>query len=142
MVSGVLLSAVSEGLRKQRELNEELDVKKNILKAVALKDPISPRMKGPEVLKVYGSKIEELVVDARGDVIEGKTPEQLTEKDKNLFPLYIYKEDGQVMAYAFPVVGQGLWSTLYGYLAVEADATTIRGITFYKHGETPGLGRD
>ena len=84
-------------------------------------------MKGPEVLKVYGSKIEELVVDARGDVIEGKTPEQLTEKDKNLFPLYIYKEDGQVMAYAFPVVGQGLWSTLYGYLAVEADATTIRG---------------
>lgn len=140
VVSGVLLSAVSEGLRKQRELNEELDVKKNILKAVALKDPISPRMKGPEVLKVYGSKIEELVVDARGDVIEGKTPEQLTEKDKNLFPLYIYKEDGQVMAYAFPVVGQGLWSTLYGYLAVEADATTIRGITFYKHGETPGLG--
>ena len=140
VVSGVLLSAVSEGLRKQRELNEELDVKKNILKAVALKDPISPRMKGPEVLKVYGSKIEELVVDARGDVIEGKTPEQLTEKDKNLFPLYIYKEDGQVMAYAFPVVGQGLWSTLYGYLAVEADATTIRGVTFYKHGETPGLG--
>ena len=140
VVSGVLLSAVSEGLRTQRELNEELDVKKNILKAVALKDPISPKMKGPEVLNVYGSKIEELVVDARGDVIEGKTPEQLTEKDKNLFPLYIYKEDGQVMAYAFPVVGQGLWSTLYGYLAVEADATTIRGITFYKHGETPGLG--
>jgi Na+-transporting NADH:ubiquinone oxidoreductase subunit C len=29
---------------------------------------------------------------------------------------------------------------LYGYLALEADATTVRGITFYKHGETPGLG--
>ena len=28
VVSGVLLSAVSEGLRKQRELNEELDVKR------------------------------------------------------------------------------------------------------------------
>lgn len=140
VVSGVLLSAVSEGLRKQRELNEELDVKKNILKAVALKDPISPKMKGPEVLKVYGSKIEELVIDARGNVVAGKTPKQLTGKDKDLFPLYLYKEDGQLMAYAFPVVGQGLWSTLYGYLAVEADATTIRGVTFYKHGETPGLG--
>lgn len=140
VVSGILLSAVSEGLRAQRELNEELDVKKNILKAVALKDPITPKMKGPEVLKVYGSKIEELVIDARGNVVEGKTPKQLKEKDKDLFPLYRYKEDGQLMAYAFPVVGQGLWSTLYGYLAVEADATTIRGVTFYKHGETPGLG--
>lgn len=140
VISGILLSAVSEGLRTQRELNEELDVKKNILKAVALKDPITPKMKGPDVLKVYGSKIEELVVDAQGNVVDGKTPKQLKEKDKDLFPLYLYKEDGQLMAYAFPVVGQGLWSTLYGYLAVEADATTIRGITFYKHGETPGLG--
>ena len=140
VVSGVLLSAVSEGLRAQRELNEELDVKKNILKAVVLKEPLAPKMKATEVLKVYESKIEELVMDARGNIVEGKTPKQLTGKDKDLFPLYIYKEDGQVIAYAFPIVGQGLWSTLYGYLAVESDATTIRGVTFYKHGETPGLG--
>ncbi len=140
VVSGVLLSAVSEGLRKQRELNEELEVKRNILKAVALKEPISPKMKGADILRVYDGKIEELVIDDQGNVVEGRRPEQLTEKDDRLFPLYIYKEDGQVMAYAFPVFGQGLWSTLYGYLAVEADATTVRGITFYKHGETPGLG--
>lgn len=139
VVSGVLLSAVSEGLREQRQLNEELDVKRNILKAVALKEPISPEMKGADILKVYESKIEELVIDGQGRVVAGKTPQQLTEKD-NEFPLYIYREDGRVMAYAFPVFGQGLWSVLYGYLAVEADAVTVRGITFYKHGETPGLG--
>lgn len=140
VVSAVMLSVFSEGLRPQKELNEELDVKKNILKAVVLKDPVTPKMKGAEVLKVYNSKIEEIVIDKEGNVVAGKTPKQLTEKDKDLYPLYIYKEDGRVMAYAFPVVGQGLWSTLYGYLAVEADATTIRGVTFYKHGETPGLG--
>lgn len=140
VVSAVMLATFSEGLREQKELNEALDVQKNILKAVVLKDPITPKMKGPEVLKVYESKIEELVMDAQGNIVEGKTPKQLTEKDKGLFPLYIYKEDGQVMAYAFPIIGQGLWSTLYGYLAVESDAMTIRGITFYKHGETPGLG--
>ncbi len=39
-----------------------------------------------------------------------------------------------------PVEGYGLWSTLYGFIALEADLTTIRGITFYQHGETPGLG--
>ena len=109
VVSAVLLSAVSEGLRARRELNEELDVKKNILKAVALKDPVTPKMKGPEVLKVYNGKIEEIVIDKEGNVVEGKTPEQLTEKDKDMFPLYLYKEDGQLMANAFPVVAQGLW---------------------------------
>ena len=140
VVSAVMLATFSEGLREQKELNEALDVQKNILKAVALKEPLAPKMKGPEVLKVYDSKIEEFVIDAQGNIVEGKTPHQLTDKDKDLHPLYIYKEDGQIMAYAFPIVGQGLWSTLYGYLAVEADGTTIRGITFYKHGETPGLG--
>ena len=39
-----------------------------------------------------------------------------------------------------PIEGKGLWSTLYGYLAVGRDGNTIRGITFYQHGETPGLG--
>jgi Na+-transporting NADH:ubiquinone oxidoreductase subunit C len=33
-----------------------------------------------------------------------------------------------------------LWSTLYGFLALDSDLKTIRGITFYEHGETPGLG--
>lgn len=140
VVCGVLLSAVSEGFRQQQELNEELDVKKNILKAVVLKEPISPKMKGQEVLKVYESKIEELVIDDTGAVVEGKKPADLTKKDTDLHPLYIYKEGEDVISYAFPVAGQGLWSTLYGYLAIESDATTVRGVTFYKHGETPGLG--
>ncbi|PKK96399.1 MAG: hypothetical protein CVV58_06550, partial [Tenericutes bacterium HGW-Tenericutes-3] len=35
---------------------------------------------------------------------------------------------------------KGLWSTLYGYLALETDLKTIKGISFYKHAETPGLG--
>jgi len=39
-----------------------------------------------------------------------------------------------------PVRGAGLWSTLYGFVALEADANTIAGLGFYEHGETPGLG--
>ena len=39
-----------------------------------------------------------------------------------------------------PVSGMGLWSTLYGFVALDGDLTTIRGLTFYEHGETPGLG--
>ncbi len=39
-----------------------------------------------------------------------------------------------------PISGMGLWSTLYGFVAFDADLQTIRGITYYAHGETPGLG--
>lgn len=60
-------------------------------------------------------------------------------------PLYaavyeIYTEDGQLERYVFPVEGKGLWSTLYGFVALDKDRTTIRGLTFYSDGETPGLG--
>lgn len=39
-----------------------------------------------------------------------------------------------------PVEGKGLWSTLYGFIALDKDVNTIKGLTFYEHGETPGLG--
>ena len=39
-----------------------------------------------------------------------------------------------------PISGKGLWSTLFGYFAIDNDYNTVRGITFYKHKETPGLG--
>lgn len=42
--------------------------------------------------------------------------------------------------YIFPVEGKGLWSTLYGYIALAPDFNTIKGLTFYQHAETPGLG--
>jgi Na+-transporting NADH:ubiquinone oxidoreductase subunit C len=42
--------------------------------------------------------------------------------------------------YIFPIEGKGLWSTLYGYLSLAKDLNEIKGITFYAHGETPGLG--
>jgi Na+-transporting NADH:ubiquinone oxidoreductase subunit C len=140
VVAGVLLSAVSEGLRKKQELNADLDVKKNILKAVVLEAPIPAKAKGPEVLKIYEEKIEEHVIDPQGNIIEGRKPADVKVGDKTALPLYIYKEGDSIKSYAFPIIGQGLWSTLYGYMALEADAITVRGITFYKHGETPGLG--
>ena len=46
----------------------------------------------------------------------------------------------QLLQYIFPVEGKGLWSTLYGFLAVGPDFNEIKGLTFYQHAETPGLG--
>ena len=41
----------------------------------------------------------------------------------------------------FPVEGKGLWSTMRGFLALDARTlNTVIGLEFYEHAETPGLG--
>ncbi|MBE6422075.1 Na(+)-translocating NADH-quinone reductase subunit C [Succinivibrio dextrinosolvens] len=57
-------------------------------------------------------------------------------------PVYFAKdENGKVARVILPFYGQALWSTVYGYVALSpVDANTILGVTFYSHGETPGLG--
>lgn len=49
-------------------------------------------------------------------------------------------ESFQLDQYIFPVEGKGLWSTLYGFIAMAPDCNQIKGLTFYEHKETPGLG--
>ncbi len=58
-----------------------------------------------------------------------------------LMPVYVARDNaGQIRSYILPFYGQGLWSTLYGMLAVTPDGRNVVGINFYEHGETPGLG--
>jgi len=55
----------------------------------------------------------------------------------------IEASDGTPEQFVFPVYGKGLWSTLYGYIALSAEVSEgmpVNGITFYDHAETPGLG--
>jgi Na+-transporting NADH:ubiquinone oxidoreductase subunit C len=52
----------------------------------------------------------------------------------------VRSEEGGVRMYVFPVHGKGLWSTMWGFLALDKDLRTVEGLTFYEQGETPGLG--
>lgn len=55
-------------------------------------------------------------------------------------PVYVIRANGEIEQVILPVYGAGLWSTMYGYLAVAGDGSTVRGLRFYEHEETPGLG--
>lgn len=55
--------------------------------------------------------------------------------------VYILNDEAEKpIRYIFPIYGKGLWSTMYGFIALESDLNTVSNITFYDHGETPGLG--
>jgi Na+-transporting NADH:ubiquinone oxidoreductase subunit C len=53
---------------------------------------------------------------------------------------YFLEKDGKIDRIVLPVHGYGLWSTLYGFLALQGDGNTVAGITFYEQKETAGLG--
>lgn len=54
--------------------------------------------------------------------------------------VYEVRQGGQTKLLILPVRGLGYGSMLYGYLGLAEDANTIVGLSFYEHGETPGLG--
>jgi Na+-transporting NADH:ubiquinone oxidoreductase subunit C len=53
---------------------------------------------------------------------------------------YLLEKGGKIDRIVLPVHGYGLWSTLYGFLALQGDGNTVAGITFYEQKETAGLG--
>jgi Na+-transporting NADH:ubiquinone oxidoreductase subunit C len=55
-------------------------------------------------------------------------------------PVYIVWDGDEMDRLILPVRGAGMWSMLYGYIAIEPDMSTIAGMTFYEQNETPGLG--
>ena len=74
-------------------------------------------------------------------VLDGSEDIASIKRQAKYATVYLAKnEQGEIDTIILPVHGYGLWSTLYGFLALKTDLTTIVGLGFYQHGETPGLG--
>ena len=117
----LLLSGTAAALKERQQANEAFDVKRNIVKAFGIDINAMAR---PEIERTFEKHVSE---EAAGEL-----------------PLFTWTDEGAdgPSKFAFPIAGKGLWSMLYGYLSLDADLETIAGISFYKHGETPGLGAE
>ncbi len=146
---GLLLALAASALRERQQFNEEVNVKRNILMAVGVLDR-DREMELNEIDAMYQESVQSFAVDPEGTIVEGVSGESLDlevvlqnpDTSQHRYPVFVATDAGGSTVYAIPVFGKGLWSTLYGYLALEADLETVRGMTFYAHGETPGLGAE
>jgi Na+-transporting NADH:ubiquinone oxidoreductase subunit C len=66
--------------------------------------------------------------------------ERVSKPDDKSGGAYMLQEDGQTVAYALPISGQGFWAPIKGVIGIKADRQTITRIYFYEQNETPGLG--
>lgn len=161
LVCSVLVTSTAVSLEEKQETNATLDRHKNVLVAAGLMEE-DEGLSAQEVEERFQS-FEAAVVDlTTGEEVEGvdpetldqrklaKEPENSTAMERNPAQIkrradraVVYKlmgEDGTLEKLVLPVRGKGLWSTLYGYIALEQDLQTVAGLTFYEHKETPGLG--
>jgi len=152
-ICSFLLSLFAMGLKPAQERAATLDLHKKILSVF---DLYEEDMSEERVDQVFGASVKEAVLSRQGEELEGLDFKSIPEAERckvlsmewdsnpQNCKLSVYKKVlGQEMAaLAIPLVGKGLWSTLYGYMALSPDARIVTGITFYRHGETPGLGAE
>lgn len=126
-IAALLLSVAATSLKAKQDFNREIETKKNILLTVGLYEK---GMTPLDVQDSFDTNIHKKYISADG--IPGESVSDLG--------LFIYGSSESPLGYILPISGKGLWSTINGFFALEPDLNTVKGITFYEHGETPGLG--
>ena len=148
LVCSVIVSGSATLLKPQQVINKLLDKKSNILTVAGINDD------SKSVAELF-EQIETRVVDIETgqftDAVDAETFDQRKASKQSEYRIdlsskqdlaqigglskyanvYLVRDKGQVSKIILPIKGYGLWSTMYGFLALESDATTVSSITFY-----------
>jgi len=136
VIVAFLLAFVSTTLKSKSDANERIDQQKQILASLnVFPDKADVESKYKELI------LSVPIVNEQGDEVKPDGGFEVQRKDisaENL-PVFICKVDGETK-YVLPMVGKGLWGSIWGYLAINDDCETIYGAYFSHQGETAGLG--
>ncbi|MEZ9419031.1 Na(+)-translocating NADH-quinone reductase subunit C [Vibrio breoganii] len=156
LVCSIVVSTAAVGLRDKQQANAVLDKQTKIVEVAQISEQGT-------IQELFGDFIEPRLVDFKtGEFVEGdagaydqrkaaKDPAEsirlAADDDKakiirraNVGTVYLVKDGDSYSKVILPVHGNGLWSMMYAFVAVEMDGNTVSGITYYEQGETPGLG--
>ena len=145
VIVAFLLAFVFQALKPMQDANVALDKKKQILNSLNIRDlnDAQADAKYKEVI------VADRVIDEKGKVLlPGTTGGEnagfkLESKDykEGKLALYICRVNGETK-YVIPVYGMGLWGPISGYIALNADKSTVYGVYFNHESETAGLGAE
>jgi Na+-transporting NADH:ubiquinone oxidoreductase subunit C len=161
LVCSIFVAGAAVALKPVQLENRLLDKQRSILAIAGLGES---GMSAKQIKALYDERITAKVVDLGtgqySDAQDARIYDQLkAAKDPKLSEavpaeadiasikrrerfatVYLVEDQGKLEKVILPVRGYGLWSTLYGFIALEGDLNTVVGFGFYQHGETPGLG--
>lgn len=143
VVVGAALAFTSLQLADKQRQNADIDKMRQILAAAHITPP------SDSVMQAFSQFIiRQKVVNSQGDTIPGDafdidvaTQIKLNDAARQL-PVFVCRTAGGETKYILPAYGAGLWGPIWGYIAIDADGSTIYGAYFAHQGETPGLGAE
>ncbi|MBO1518460.1 Na(+)-translocating NADH-quinone reductase subunit C [Oceanisphaera pacifica] len=156
LVCSIVVSGAAVLLKPTQERNKALDVQTNIVSVAGFgRQNVAENYEqfiDAKLLNLETGDFSDKPVVGYEQRVAAKEPDSSIKLDAsedpasirrraNLAPVYMaHDEDGNLDSIILPMHGQGLWSTMYAFVAVAPDGNTIKGITYYEQGETPGLG--
>jgi Na+-transporting NADH:ubiquinone oxidoreductase subunit C len=163
VVCAALVSVTAVSLQPRQAANARLYMEKNVLVAAGLVghgQDVSRReveeffkrdIRARLVLFETGELVEEGKIDARGydqraarnDPVASRAAPANNAGVRRLPEygvVYFVMKDGKIDQVVIPLEGLGMWGTVYGFMSLAPDGNTVRGLTYYEHKETPGLG--
>ena len=160
----LLVASAAVGLRDRQEVNAQLYKQKNVLLAASLVQP-GQAVTSAEVQAIFDRSIRVRAVDLKTgqllpeDKFDAKGYDQRKARNDpalsraapandaqvarlpNYGTVYqVQGSDQRIEQLVLPIEGMGMWGTVYGFLSLDRDGNTVRGLTFYEQKETPGLG--
>ena len=169
LVCALVVSVAAIALKPQQIANKHADRNKNILIAAGLYKPgVTPPSKISSLFKKFTVRvidlkdkrvltpaeakeigIDPMTYNQRAAAKNPKMSKGLTKKEDiasigrraRYSVVYMLKKaDGSIDRIVLPIHGYGLWSTMYGFIALNGDLDSVAGLTFYEQQETAGLG--
>jgi NADH:ubiquinone oxidoreductase, Na(+)-translocating, C subunit len=144
LIVGTALAFTAMQLKPKQQENASADKMGQILQSVHM-----PADRATVVADFNKYITSQIVVNSRGDEVQGVEAfdvnvavEAKKPVEERLLPVYVCQLPDAGTKYILPVAGMGLWGPIWGYVAFNADGTTIYGAFFDHQGETPGLGAE
>ncbi|MBO9467118.1 Na(+)-translocating NADH-quinone reductase subunit C [Pelagimonas phthalicica] len=158
LVASMIVSAAAVALRPIQAVNALKDKQINILQVAGIYDPNTDVLEAfaafePQVLELASGEFTDQFVAAEFDdraaaedpatsVALADDPAGIVRQGQFVTVYILRDEAGAIDKVILPLHGYGLWSTLYGFIALEENGNDIFGLQFYEHAETPGLGAE
>ncbi len=158
LFASMVVSAAAVSLRPIQEANRQRDKQVNVLQVAGIYQPgidVQEAFEAfePHVLDLSTGEFTDMIaLDEYDELATSRDPAIVRALDEDPAGLgdqvyfqmvYLLRDEaGAIDKVILPVEGYGLWSTLYGFIALEENGNDIYGLQFYQHGETPGLGAE
>lgn len=136
VIVAVLLAVAAMSLQNRQNENMLDEKKQQIVTALG---------ENPESVKYGDVIVASALLDKEGNVTSEDEKDVFAAVQNlkgsiadGVYPIFRTAEGAVVV----PVYGAGLWDAIWGYVALEPDMNTIKGIVLDHKGETPGLGAE